>query len=197
MLKCSSVIRLWIKPLIVCCSDYSFILLEIVQRDLQLQVITNKTCLHSDWNFRSFFSATLRQSTNTIVHCLLANEVTANHNPCCLHNLWPINHQLTKTTRPAPTKGGRQPFSYFLFGKSKPESTGAAPIKFVGSFQGRRRHGGREGSCPRCPDGTGAARGQEVPFQKNSLVYPLHLKLLTFWVSAHALHLCQDGFRGS
>ena len=38
------------------------------------------------------------------------------------------------------------------------ESTGLA--------QGRRRQGGSGGSCPRCPDGTGAARGQLVPFPR-------------------------------
>ena len=37
--------------------------------------------------------------------------------------------------------------------------------------------GGSGSSCPRCPDGTGVALGQEVPFSKQTcLVYPLHLK---------------------
>ena len=34
---------------------------------------------------------------------------------------------------------------------------------WVYSVQGRRKHGGSGGSCPPCPRGTGAARGQRVP----------------------------------
>ena len=46
---------------------------------------------------------------------------------------------------------------------------------------------------PRCPDGTGAARGQEVAFSKPfSHKYQLHLKLLIYRASTkNALHLCQ------
>ena len=41
--------------------------------------------------------------------------------------------------------------------------------------QGRRRHGGSGGSCPRCPDGAGAARGQEVPFSNKPFSYILYI----------------------
>ena len=33
--------------------------------------------------------------------------------------------------------------------------------------------------------------GRKCPFPKNFLVYPLHLKLLTHWATANALHPCQ------
>ena len=38
---------------------------------------------------------------------------------------------------------------------------------FSNFCQGCRRYGGSGGSCPRCPDGIGAAQGQVMPFSKN------------------------------
>ena len=58
--------------------------------------------------------------------------------------------------------------------------------------QGRRSHGGRGGSCPRCPNGAGAARGQQVAlFDKNLyLLFILTIKLTSvFKQSSSHLHL--------
>ena len=57
--------------------------------------------------------------------------------------------------------------------------------------QGRRRHGGSGGSCPRCLDGAGATRGQEVPFSKN--LSHIHLNFYLFSPQP----LSKDGFLGS
>ena len=60
------------------------------------------------------------------------------------------------------------------------------------SNQGRRRHGGSGGSCTRCPDGTVAAQGQEVPFQTN--LSPISATLSLCKCDSP---LSKDGFRGS